>query len=415
MAVVPITRNEDEGGGMYHEMIMNLGSKCIWIPGPVIIGAGPSGLAVAACLKERGVPFLILEKESCVGSLWKLKTYDRLQLHLPKKFCELPYMPFPPEFPEYPTKEQFISYLEAYAKHFSIKPKFRQVVGSASYDSSLGFWRVKSNECEYMCRWLIVATGENAEPVLPDIPGISDFKGRVLHGSKYRDGAEFKGNKVLVVGCGNSGMEISLDLCNNCARVSLVVRDKLHILPREIFGTSTFGLSMWLMKWFPLKYVDKFLLLCSRMTLGDTKRNGIKRPEIGPIEQKNSTGKTPVLDIGAFAKIKSGQIKVVSGIRRFTTYGAEFADGHVEEFDSVVLATGYRSNVTSWLKEDNFFNQKDGYPKNPFPNNWKGRNGLYGVGFTKRGLLGASFDAKRVAEDISRRWNSETKHLRIKA
>lgn len=384
--------------------------KRIWIPGPVIIGAGPSGLAAAACLKTKGIPSTILEKEDCLVSLWKFKTYDCLKLHLPKEACQLPHMAFPPEFPAYPTKQQFISYLEAYANHFSIVPVFRQEVRWAKYDATMRFWRVKTNDSEFVCLWLIVATGENAEPVMPDIAGISDFRGRLMHTSIYKNGADFKGSKVLVVGCGNSGMEVSLDLCNNGAEVSLVVRNKLHILPREVLGKSTFALSMWLLKWFPVRLVDKLLHLCSRLILGDTCQIGIKRPNIGPLELKNTIGKTPVLDVGAITKIKSREIKVVCGIRRFTTKGVEFVDGTMEDFESVILATGYKSNVKSWLKEGNHFFQKDGCQKNPFPNDWKGKNKVYSVGFTSQGLFGVSTDAQRVAEDIAKQWTSETAH-----
>ncbi|XP_034682748.1 indole-3-pyruvate monooxygenase YUCCA6-like isoform X2 [Vitis riparia] len=312
----------------WDEAMMSKELKQVLVPGALIIGAGPSGLAVAACLKKRGVPSLILEKENCMASLWNLKTYDRLTLHLPKKFCELPYMKFPSEFPAYPTKQQFISYLEDYAKSFSIEPMFGQEVRWTEYDRSMRLWQVEAKESKFLCRWIIVATGENAEPVVPEIAGISNFGGRLLHTSIYKNGADFKGSKVLVVGCGNSGMEVSLDLCNSGAQVSLVVRDK-----------------------------------------------------------------------------------VVCGIRRFTAKGVEFVNGEVQEFDSVILATGYRSNVASWLKEGNFFSQKDGYPKNPFPNNWKGEDGAYSVGFTRRGLYGASIDAQRVAEDIARQWKSQMKHL----
>ncbi|KAJ8764244.1 hypothetical protein K2173_005984 [Erythroxylum novogranatense] len=407
MAVYPEATRDDKCNAIFDAQLKMSQSRCVCIPGPVIIGAGPSGLAVAACLKERGVPFLILEKEDCLGSLWKLKTYDRLQLHLPKEFCQLPHMSFSPDFPTYPTKQQFISYLETYAKYFSIEPMFRQKVQSAIYDATLRFWRVQTNESEFICRWLIVATGENAEEVVPDIAGISEFKGKLLHTSRYKDGADAKGSKVLVVGCGNSGMEVSLDLCNNGAQVFLSVRNKLHILPRDILGRSTFALSMWLLNWFPVKMVDWFLLRCSQVILGDTIRTGIRRPEIGPLELKNSVGKTPVLDVGAFAKIKSGDIKVVPGVKRFLTTGAEFADGQVEEFDLIITATGYRSNAKSWLKEDSFFSDEDGFPRNSFPNNWKGKDGLYSVGFSRRGLSGVSVDAHKVAEDIAGQWNSE--------
>ncbi|KAL3525406.1 hypothetical protein ACH5RR_013778 [Cinchona calisaya] len=383
--------------------------KCFWILGPVIIGAGPSGLAAAACLKQKGIPFLILEKESCLASLWKLKTYEHLRLHLPKKFCELPYMSFPQEVAVYPTKQHFIIYLEAYAKAFSIAPMFGQEVKSVTYDSYIGIWRIVTSEFIFVCRWLIVATGENAIPTIPDISGLRDFQGKLLHSSNYMNGEEFKGSKVLVVGCGNSGMELSLDLCNSGAQVSLVVRDKMHILPRDMLGTSTFALSIRLLKWFPLRLVDCFLILCSLLILGNTQRFGIIRPKAGPLELKKAAGRTPVLDVGTIAKIKTGKIKVVRNIQRFVPRGAEFAGGKMEEYESIILATGYRSNIASWLKVD--LCQKDNYPKNLNPNSWKGEYGLYSVGFTGEGLFGASIDARRVAEDIASLWNAETKHV----
>nr|CAD1837758.1 unnamed protein product [Ananas comosus var. bracteatus] len=382
-----------------------------WVPGPLIIGAGPSGLATAACLKDRGVPYLVLEKDCCIAASWKLRTYERLKLHLPKHFCELPLMPFPQHFPTYPTKQQFISYLECYAKRFAVEPLFGARVDRAERDASLGLWRVRAGESEFISQWLVVATGENAEAVTPEIGGVAEFRGRVMHTSCYRKGDDFTGEKVLVVGCGNSGMEVSLDLCNNGAHPSMVVRDKLHVLPREIFGISTFGLSVWLLKWLPMRYVDWFLLLCARITLGDTEKYGLKRPKVGPLQLKSTTGKTPVLDVGTLAKIKSGHIKVVPNINRFTDKGVEFVDGRKEEFNSVILATGYKSNVPSWLKDEEFFNKNDGFPKTRFPNSWKGENGLYATGFTQRGLMGASIDARKIAEDIATQWNSKPKHL----
>ncbi|KAA8525302.1 hypothetical protein F0562_007157 [Nyssa sinensis] len=335
--------------------------RYVCVPGPVIVGAGPSGLAAAACLEEKGVPSVVLERSNCIASLWQLKTYDRLRLHLPKQFCELPLMPFPEEFPTYPTKQQFVYYLEAYAKRFNIKPVFNQKVMRAEFDHSLGFWRVK-------CVGLKEGGGDGVRVPVVD------------RGDR--------GKKVLVVGCGNSGMEVCLDLCNHDARPSLVVRDTVHILPREMLGRSTFGLSMWLLKWFPMGLVDRFLLIVSRLLLGDTARFGLDRPRVGPLELKNSSGKTPVLDVGTLAKIKSGDIKICPGIQRLMRHTVEFVNERKENFDAIILATGYRSNVPFWLKEGQMFSEKDGLPRRPFPNGWKGECGLYAVGFTKRGLLG---------------------------
>ncbi|KAK6940584.1 Flavin monooxygenase-like [Dillenia turbinata] len=396
--------------------------RCVWVNGPVIVGAGPSGLAVGACLREQGVPFVVLEKEECIASLWQKRSYDRLKLHLPKQFCQLPKLPFPEDFPEYPTKKQFIDYLESYSKKFEINPRFNECVQSAKYDEACNLWRVKTistsgscqSEVEYICQWLVVATGENAERVMPEIEGLSNFGGNVLHACDYKSGEDYRGKRVLVVGCGNSGMEVSLDLFNHNAFPCMVVRSSVHVLPREIMGKSTFELAVLLMKWLPLWLVDKIMLTLAWFVLGNVEKFGLKRPSVGPLELKNTQGKTPVLDIGALKKIRSGDIKVVPGIKQFSCGLVELVNGEKLQIDSVVLATGYRSNVPYWLKESEFFS-KNGFPKTPFPNGWKGKAGLYAVGFTRRGLSGASSDAVRIAQDIGNVYKDEIRQKKQSA
>ncbi|XP_023530776.1 indole-3-pyruvate monooxygenase YUCCA6-like [Cucurbita pepo subsp. pepo] len=392
----------------------------IWVEGPLIVGAGPSGLATAACLKQKGIQSLILERAQCIASLWQFKTYDRLRLHLPKQFCELPLMPFPSHFPTYPTNQQFLAYLRGYANYFELNPVFNTTVTSAEWDERCRFWRVKAvgggklvkeTVIEYFCKWLIVATGENAEQIVPQIEGLGEFEGPVIHTSSYKTGGAFGGKKVLVIGCGNSGMEVCLDLCDFNAFPHLVARNSVHILPHEMLGRSTFGLSMSLLRWLPLRLVDQILLILSRFILGDTARLGLSRPKLGPLQLKNLSGKTPVLDVGTFAKIKTGKIKVCPGVTRLSRRAAEFVDGSVENFDAVILATGYKSNVPSWLKESNMFSEKDGMPRKEISNGWKGECGLYAVGFTKRGLLGVSMDATRISEDIELFWKADQSQI----
>ncbi|CAA0810633.1 Probable indole-3-pyruvate monooxygenase YUCCA4 [Striga hermonthica] len=395
------SRKEDEATGQPN--------NSVFVQGPIIVGAGPSGLAVAACLHESGVSgSLILERAGCIASLWQNKTYDRLKLHLPKNFCELPFLNFPKYFPKYPSKHQFVSYMEAYARKFSIEPVFNQPVLRAEFDGPTGLWSVLTPSARYLSRWLIVATGENAEPVVPEIQGLDSFRGPVTHTSGYKSGRAFQKQRVLVVGCGNSGMEVSLDLCRHNASPHMVVRNSVHILPREMFGASTFSVAMLLLKWLPLALVDKFLLMVAGLKLGSTERLGLRRPKTGPIELKNATGKSPVLDVGALSQIKAGKIKVVEGVKEITKNGAKFVNGQEIDFDSIILATGYKSNVPTWLVGTDFFT-KDGMPKTPFPNGWKGENGLYAVGFTRRGLLGTSSDAVKIAKDISDQWRTISK------
>jgi hypothetical protein len=199
------------------------------VDGPIIVGAGPSGLAVAATLRKHSVPFTILERSDGIADLWTNRTYGRLRLHLPKVFCELPHVRFPPDFPAYPSKHDFLRYLHSYADHFSISPLFGRTVTRARFDAATSLWHVTAaveggEVTEFVSRWLVVASGENAEVVVPKMKGRERFAGEVLHSSEYKSGERFKGKRVLVVGCGNSGMEMCLDLCEHGAIPFMSVR-----------------------------------------------------------------------------------------------------------------------------------------------------------------------------------------------
>lgn len=377
--------------------------------GPIIIGAGPSGLAVAACLRRCKIPSLILERADCIASLWKHSTYDRIHLHLPKEYCELPFIPFPEDYPTYLPGAQFIEYLENYASEFNIKPRFNEKVTSAKFDEGCQLWRVltkgtskenKEEVREYVGHWLVIASGENAEAVKPNINNMHKFKGSICHSRNYKNGKEYEGKKVLVVGCGNAGMEIALDLLKSNANPSIVVRNKVHVLPREIFGHSVFAIIQALVKVFPVWLADCILLFCAWCKWRNTAKCGLPRPKEGPVAYKIQKRRTPVLDIGTLCLIKSGNIKVHPAINTFTPQGVHFCNGHYEEYDAIILATGYRSNVMDWLigEDDQFL--PNGFPKASCVDGWKGTKGLYVVGMSGRGLLGTKLEAQLVAQHI---------------
>ncbi|RLN30784.1 putative indole-3-pyruvate monooxygenase YUCCA11 [Panicum miliaceum] len=368
----------------------------------LIVGAGPSDLAVAACLSELSIPYCIIEREDCSASLWRKRTYDRLKLHLAKEFCELPHMSYPSDTPTSIPKEQFVRYVDAYVDHFNIFPKYSTSVESCKYDEVSNCWDVMAHdkvtglEIEYTTRFLVVATGENSEGIIPEIPGLHDFPGEVIHSSSYKSWNNYVGKGVLVVGCGNSGMEIAYDLASHGVETSVVIRSPLHVMTKGLIN-----LGMKLFNWrLPLKFVDFILVTFANIRFGDLSKYGIVRPNMGPLLLKAKTGRSAVIDVGTIELIKKGFIKVLCPISRIRGNSVEFGDAKECSYDSIVFATGHKSTANTWLKNGESMLNNNGMPKREFPNHWKGENGLYCVGLAMKGLAGISHDAKSVAADI---------------
>ncbi|KAL5204264.1 hypothetical protein ABZP36_009135 [Zizania latifolia] len=373
----------------------------------LIVGAGPAGLATAACLKQLHISYVIIERESCSASLWRHRAYDRLKLHLAKEFCELPHMAYPTGTPTYVPRERFVEYLDSYADRHDIQPRYRMAVKSASYDGSRLRWAVLVRdvdigvEVRITTRFLVVATGENSVARVPLVPGLNGFMGEAIHSSAYKSGRGYAEKSVLVVGAGNSGMEIAYDLATHGAHTSVVVRSPVHIMTKELIR---FGMT--LAQKLPVTIVDAILVMVANFIFGDMSKHGIRRPKMGPLFLKSQTGRSPVIDVGTAELIKEGDIMVFKGISRIGANNVEFHGGKKFPFDAIVFATGYKSTVNTWLKNGESMFTVDGFPTKDFPNHWKGENGLYCVGFAKRGLAGISMDAKNIADDITASMNS---------
>ncbi|PON36436.1 Dimethylaniline monooxygenase, N-oxide-forming [Parasponia andersonii] len=369
----------------------------------IIVGAGPAGISTSACLNSLKISNIVLEREDCYASLWKKRAYDRLKLHLAKQYCELPHMPFPQDAPTYIPKNDFVRYLDNYVSRFHVSPILNRNVESAFFDDNISKWSVVvknliSDAYEvFFGKFLVVATGENSQGYIPQIDGLDGFGGNVIHSTQYENGNCFSGKNVLVVGSGNSGMEIAFDLSNWGAKTSIVARSPVHLLTENIVK-----LGMFLLKFLPIKLVDIIVSALGRLTYGDMSEYGLRKPIKGPFFLKVTTGRSPTIDVGSVPKIKSGEIKVFPSITSIEKNNIKFEDGDNSYFDAIVFATGFRSTVRNWLKGgEDLFNEQ-GMPRQKFPNEyWKGKNGLYCAGFSSRGLLGISQDAKNIAQDIS--------------
>ena len=187
----------------------------------VIVGAGPAGLAVGACLKRAGVDFAILEKAGEVAPAWR-RHYRRLHLHTVKSFSSLPFLPFPRDYPRYVPRELVVRYLDDYARKFDLRPRFGVTVKAIRRDDS-GFL-VETGSDSLKARHVVIASGNNAEPIVPRLAAIEAFKGEVLHSADYTQAAPFAGRSVLIVGMGNTGAEIALDLAEGGAKPTISVR-----------------------------------------------------------------------------------------------------------------------------------------------------------------------------------------------
>lgn len=367
----------------------------------LIIGAGPAGLAMAGQLAQRNLPFTVLEASEHIGFSWR-NHYDRLHLHTVKQYSALPHVPYPADYPTYPSRLQVVEYLERYAEHFNIKPRFNQKVIGISRQAD-GTWQVQTTTNTFTARRVVVATGYNRIPNKPELPGQRDFRGITWHSQEYRNGAAFRNENVLVVGMGNTGAEIALDLLENGAKPFISVRGPVNIVGRETFGRPTQPTAIFLSR-FPDWVCDMLAKLSQRITVGDVSAYGLGKPTHSPTYDTRR-GKTPVIDIGTLDQIKKGNITVLTTIERIRTKTVLFSDGRELPFDAIILATGYRPALTSVLGDDlatAVLNER-GYPKNLWFDG-PDLNGLYFMGFTVpiTGVLyHLTIDSERIARYIA--------------
>ncbi|KAI5022012.1 hypothetical protein ZWY2020_058742 [Hordeum vulgare] len=286
----------------------------------LIVGAGPAGLATAACLSKFSIPYVIVEREDCSASLWRNRAYDRLKLHLAKEFCELPHMSYPVDAPTYIPKNIFVKYLDDYIDRFNIQPKYLTNVESSTYDNDKKCWSIVAHDMakctivKFTTKFLVVASGENSAENIPMILGLQSFPGDVIHSSSYKSGKSYSRKNVLVVGSGNSGMEIAYDLATHGANTSII-----HVMTKELIR-----LGMTLAHRLPLNLVDNLLVMSVKFIFGDLSRQGMTRPKMGPMTLKSATGKSAVIDVGTVGLINKGIIKVQGGISKIMGNIVEF-------------------------------------------------------------------------------------------
>jgi putative flavoprotein involved in K+ transport len=367
----------------------------------LVVGAGPGGLAAAAALGSAGVPATILERATSVGSSWR-GHYDRLHLHTARFLSGLPGMPIPRQAGSWVSRDDFVAYLEAYALRHSLD--IQTGTEALRVDRRDGGWRIATSAGEIDASHVVVATGYNRVPLLPEWPGRAAFAGTLIHSSRYRSGAEYRGKDVLVVGAGNSGAEIAVDLVEKgAARVRLSIRRPPNVVLRTVAGVVPSQLVSILLSKLPLPFADAVARATARLTIGDLRKLGLPAPDRGIYTEMIRDRQIPIIDVGLVSALRAGRVEVVAAVEGFDGPSVQLRGGASIQPDVVVAATGYRASLEPLVGHLGVLDE-NGLPREHGENQVPGAPGLHFVGFSNPptgNLREMSIDARRIARRLA--------------
>ena len=369
----------------------------------LIVGAGPAGLAVAGRLSKMGLPYILLEKSDRVSAAWH-QHYERLCLHTVKEHSDLPHWPMPENYPTYVPRLDLIAYWENYVREMNITPKFGQEVTNIRREN--GHWVVTTATDVFTAERVVVATGYNRAPYMPAWPGQELFKGMLMHSKDYRNAAPFKGKRVLIIGIGNTGAELALDLCEQGAFPSISVRGPVNFIRRDVAGRPAQRTAIMLGK-LPTWAYDFIARKVQKWTVGDLTPYGLPPSPYAPSEQLRRFGKVPVIDIGTIDLIKQRKVTILPDVQRFNEDSVTFVNGQTEPFEAVIACTGYRARVEDFVENAQSLLNERGYPRSLWFDD-EACYGLYFCGFSTplSGILrNIKMDSEQIAQHIQQEKN----------
>ena len=337
-------------------------------PDVLVVGGGQAGLSTAARLTQLGVDTLIVDREARVGDNWR-KRYHALVLHNQVHVNHLPYLPFPPNWPTYIPKDKLANWFEAYADIMELNFWTETEFTGATYDETEQRWSVEltkpdGSKRQIRPRHIVMATSVSGIPKIPAIPTLEKFHGEVMHSGKYNSAAGFEGSNVLVIGTGTSGHDVAQDLQSNGAHPTLVQRSPTSVinvepsaqLPYTLYAEDlkleTKDLIAAATPLQPLKEAHR--LMADESTRLDTdllealtaKGFKIDREDVYGWQFKfMNRGGGYYFNVGCSDLIVDGKVGLIQydDIETFVAEGAKLRDGTVIPADTVILATGYKT------------------------------------------------------------------------
>jgi cation diffusion facilitator CzcD-associated flavoprotein CzcO len=366
----------------------------------LVVGAGPAGLSSALALKDIGVDAVVIDRTDRVASSWRGR-YDRLRLNTCRPFSHLPDRPFPKGTPMFPSRDQLIDHHQTHADESGIEFRFGTSV--ERIERADNGWLVQTSDDPVAARQVVIATGYENTPLIPDWDGREDFEGELLHSRDYRNPQPFVGKRVLVVGPGCSGMEIAYDLAEGGAtKVWLSARTPPNILMRQGPAGIPGDVIAVALLHLPTRAGDAFARFGRRMDVGDLTEYGLPVPEEGVMSRLKRLGVAPaIVDKEVIEAIKDGRIEVVRGVEECDSTGVDLADGERIEPDVVIAATGYRRGLEPLVGHLGVLDQR-GMPRTVGEK--ATAPGMRFIGYVPRpgGLGYMAKQAKRAAKAIAR-------------
>lgn len=347
-------------------------------PFVMIIGAGQSGLALAAQLQHLHIPYQVIERNPRIGDNWRGR-YDALVLHDPAWVNHMPFKPFPADWPTYTPKDMMGDWLESYAESLSLNVVCNCSVSAAKFNEEHQIWQVSLEEQNATRQInvpnLVFAVGTSGFAHKPEFPGAGDFSGQQIHSSAYVSGAGFSGKNIVIIGATNSAHDIAVDLVKHGAKPTLVQRSSTHVIPHKAYVDDLLGPLYAPDHNRTLKEAD-FLSMATPIRLLETRArsffNTLKdkwsgfydaltqagfaidfaEDGTGIIGKYRRTASGYYIDVGGSQRLIDGEIAVRSGVdvKTITAETVLLSDGSALAADAIIYATGFGS-MEEWVEK----------------------------------------------------------------
>ena len=298
----------------------------------LVIGAGAVGLGMADAMRQKGIPFDQIEADEAVGGNWRHGVYQGVHIVSSKRSTAYADYPMPAHYPDFPSAEQMLRYLENYARDRELMDNIEfgmKVVRTAPLADENWLVTFENGE-ERIYKGVVVCNGHHWDKRMPVYPG--RFTGTMIHAKDYKEPGQLRGKRVLVVGGGNSGCDIACESARVGYSCDVSLRSGYWFLPKTAFGKPLTDLPIWELPVFVQRLILRALV---KVFIGDYCAYGLKKPNHKLFERHPAFG-TDLLNY-----LKQGRVKPRPDIARYAGTKVHFTDGSIGEYDLVVAATGY--------------------------------------------------------------------------